>query len=344
MLVLPTIILVLSGVAGTGGIILNVKSVADSLDASAKNRFVQERNERNILRFESCSEKLDKALNDLGKQRMVITKNFKLFIDAFEKIHNRPEFTVNESEAFPQFDIKEIENVSIVAGEVLGMAGGAVIGSSLGAAASSGTTAAVMALGKASTGAKIAELAGAAKVKAALAALGGGAVNCGGGGIALGTLVLNAASLGVGVLVEGFAMAYAGSVARKQADHAEKIMLNNENIVKNAIDMQLSVNCSIDEMKKASVNLCNKVYKKLVFQLKELVEKKNDWNLFTTEEKLLVENNILIVQILHYLNNTALYKVTKYNEEDEIEVIEANRKEVKDAIKKAQYGAERIGA
>lgn len=343
MLVLPTIILVLSGITGTGGIILNVKSVADSLNTSAKNRFVQGRNEKNILRYESCSESLEKALNDLGRQRIVITKNFDLFIQAFEKIHNRPEFSLNESEDFPKFNIKEIKNVSVIAGEILSMAGGTVIGSSLGAAASSGTTAAVMALGKASTGAKIANLAGAAKVKAALAALGGGAVSCGGGGIALGTLVLNAVSFGVGILAEGFAMAYTTSVAKKQADSAEKIMLDNEKILSELIDMQLSLNCSIGKMKKASVNLCNNVYKKLVFQMKELVEEKNNWNLFTDEEKKLVENNILIVQILHYLNNTALYKVTKFNEEkDEVEDIKANTEEIKNAIEKAQHAAERI--
>lgn len=343
MLILPTILIVLSGVSGAGGLMLTAKSTVDSLNATAKNRFVQERNERNLLRFDSCSENLDKSLNDLGKQRMVITKNFNVFIDAFEKIHNRPEFSTGENVDFPKFDIKEIRNVSVVAEVTLGMAGGAVIGSSLGAAAASGTTTAVIALGKASTGVKIANLAGAAKVKAALAALGGGAINCGGGGIALGTLVLNAASVGVGVLVEGIAMAYVGSFARKQADKAEEILLDNEKIIEDAIKMQLEVTCAIDEMKRVSVNVCNKVYKRLVFQMKQLVEEKNDWNLFTDEEKLLVENNILIVQILHYLNNIPLYKVAKYNEErDEVEEIEANTKEVESAIKKAQYSVERI--
>ena len=345
MLILPTILLTLSGISGAGGLALTVKSVADSLDASAKNRFVQERNERNLLRFEACSTKLNDALLDLGKQRMVITKNFNVFINAFEKIHNRPEFSMSEDADFPKFDVEEIKNVSVVSEAILGATGGALIGSSLGAAAANGTTAAVMALGEASTGTKIAELAGAAKVKAALAALGGGAVSCGGGGIALGKIVINAASFGVGILVEGIAMAYAGSVAKKQADRAEKILFDNEKVINDAIDMQLSVSCSADEMKRASVNLCNKVYKKLVFQMKELVETKNDWNLFTDEEKILVENNILIVQILHYLNNTPLYKVTEYNDKkDEVKEVLANTKEVKEAIKKAQYSAERVEA
>lgn len=342
MLILPVALLALSGISGAGGIALSAKGAVDSINASATNRFVQERNERNLLRFQTCSEDLEKVLNDLGKQRMTISKNLNVFVCAFEKIHNRPEFSKVESPEFPEFDIAEIKNVSVVADLVLGTTSGALAGSALGAAAASGTTSAVMALGKASTGAKIAKLSGIAKTNAALAALGGGAVKYGGGGIVLGKLVLNAASLGVGVLVEGIAMAYASSVARKQADRAKETVIENEQIINDAIDMQLSIMAVAGEMKAASVSLCNKVYKKLVFQLKALVEEKNDWNLFTDEEKMLVENNILVVQILHYLNNTPLYKITKYNEDGEAEEIGENNKEVRTAIKKARQRTERI--
>ena len=76
MLILPTILLTLSGISGAGGIALSVKSVVDSMQAASTNRYVQERNERNLLRFEAVSGKLDKALETLGEQRMVIAKNF----------------------------------------------------------------------------------------------------------------------------------------------------------------------------------------------------------------------------------------------------------------------------
>ena len=231
MLILPTILLTLSGISGAGGIALSVKSVVDSMQAASTNRYVQERNERNLFRFEAVSGKLDKALETLGEQRMVIAKNFSVFIKAFEQIHNRPEFSTKENKAFPSFSFDEIKNVSVVANAVVGTAGGAVVGSALGAAAASGTTSAIIALGKASTGAKIAELHGAAQTKAAIAALGGGAKAAGGGGIALGTVVLNAATLGVATLVEGIAMAYASSVAKKEADKAKSAMEENERII-----------------------------------------------------------------------------------------------------------------
>jgi hypothetical protein len=342
MLVLPTIIFTLSAISGGSGLLLTAKSAIDTLEAASTNRYVQERNERSLLRFDACSQKLDVALTDLGKQRMTISKNFSVFINAFEKIHNRPEFSKGEDAEFPEFDFDEIKNISIVAGTVIGLSGGAVAGSALGAAAASGTTSAIMALGKASTGARIAGLSGAAKAKAALAALGGGAKAAGGGGIALGAMVLNAASLGVATLVEGIAMAYAGSVAKKEADKARDTLEKNEQIIQSAIDLQLDVTCSIDDIKKASISLCNNVYKKLVFQLKDLVAKKNDWNEYTDEEKALVENNILVVQILHYLNNIPVYKVTKQNEKGEPEEVVANVSEVNNAIKKAKKTAERM--
>lgn len=336
MLVLPTIIIALSSISGAGGIALSAKSLVDSMNASATNRFTQEQNERNILRFQAASDKLNSALEELGKQRMVITKNFSVFIDAFERLHNRPEFSREESVDFPELDFNEIKNVSIVAANFLGATVGAIGGSVLAAAATSGTTAAVMALGTASTGAKIAELAGAAATKAALAALGGGAIAAGGGGIALGTLVLNAASFGVGALVEGIAMAYAGSVAKKHADQAKEEMQKNELIINDAISMQIQICSSAMNMKQVSVDLCNNVYKPLVLQMKALVDSKCDWNSFSGEEKLLVENTILIVQILHYLNNTPLYKVTKHNSDGEVEEVVSNSDEVMSALNKAQ--------
>ena len=71
MIALPTIILALSTISGAGGIALSVKSVDDSINASSTNRYVQERNERNLLRFEACSRKLNDSLNKLGEQRMI---------------------------------------------------------------------------------------------------------------------------------------------------------------------------------------------------------------------------------------------------------------------------------
>lgn len=336
MLVLPTVLLALSGISGAGGLVLTVKSSIDSLNVSSKNRVIQEKNERNILRFESCSEKLQNSLDDLGKQRMAIARNFSVFIKAFERIKNKPTFKNTKEDVLPEFNIDEIKNISVVADMALGGTGGAVAGSILGAVAASGTTSLVMALGRASTGIKIAELSGIAKIDATLAALGGGAINVGGGGIALGTIVLNATTLGIGALVQGLAMSYAGSVAKKKTDEASEQLDKNEIIIREAIEMQMAVIQSIEKIKGVSVQVCNKVYKPLAFEMRDLVNREDDWDKYNAEEQKLIENNIHIVQLLNYLNNIPMYKVVKVNAEGEIEEVEANTKEVNDAIKIAK--------
>ena len=95
-------------------------------------------------------------------------------------------------------------------------------------------------------------------------------------------------------------------------------------------------------MKRVCVSLCNKVYKPLVLKMRDLVETKTDWDDFSDSEKTLVENNILIVQILQYLNNVALFKVTKYNDNNEVEEVVSNAEEVDSALKKAKNGASRL--
>ena len=332
MLVLPTIILILSGISGTGGILLSAKSVADSLNASATTRAAQERNDRNLLRFQSVSNKLEETMEQLGRQRMVITKNFKAFTEAFEKIHNRPDFINVESGSIPSFRFEEIKSVSVLADQFLGAAAGALGGAALAAAATSGTTSAVMAIGTASTGIKIAELSGAAAAKAALAALGGGSLAVGGGGIALGTLVLNVASLGIGALIEGIAMAYSGSKVKKKANEMKQAVIDNEQIINDAIDLQLRIRKSAEDMNNAAGTLNNRVYVPNVKRLIELVNEKTDWNEYSKEEKLLVENNIRIVQLMHHLNNTPLYVVKSMNEKGEVEDVEDNAEGVAEAI------------
>lgn len=76
-----------------------------------------------------------------------------------------------------------------------------------GAATAVGTYGLIGAFGAASTGTAIASLSGAAATNATLAWLGGGALAAGGGGMALGTMVLGGIVAGPAVLVGGFFIA-----------------------------------------------------------------------------------------------------------------------------------------
>lgn len=336
MIVIPAVISVLSAASGTGGLVLSVKGFIDQLDADATTRYVQEQNERNMLRLDEVSKRTDQEFNALGKQRLAISKNFGVFVKCFEKIHNKPEFSSFQDPDLAAFDFAEIESVSVFADLDALTAAGAVVGSVFGAAAAGGTNSALWALGKAQLGARASRLHGYAKSRAILTALGGGAKRVGGGGVALGKLMLNMASMGTGFLIEGLAMSFSASLAKKNADEAKKELHKNEALLSRAIEMQLDLAVAAERLRGVSVRLCNGTYKELVLQFRDLVEKKTDWEAFTAQERKLVENCVLMVQLLHGLNNVPLYKVTKYNAEGEVESVEPNFSEVYEKINYAK--------
>lgn len=88
-------------------------------------------------------------------------------------------------------------------------------------AASQGTTALVGLFGTASTGTAIGGLSGAAATNATLAWLGGGSLAAGGGGMALGTLMLSGIAAGPALMVGGFVLGGKGEKALTEAYHCE---------------------------------------------------------------------------------------------------------------------------
>jgi hypothetical protein len=86
-----------------------------------------------------------------------------------------------------------------------------------GAGASAGTTALIGLLGTASTGTAISGLTGVAATNATLAWLGGGSLAAGGGGMALGTVILGGIVLGPAILVGGLVLGSSGEKALTEA-------------------------------------------------------------------------------------------------------------------------------
>ena len=130
-------------------------------------------------------------------------------IEALEKVHITP------------VQIRELKVATIEAHRV---ATGAVsmIGASAGASA--GTTSLIGLLGTASTGTAISSVTGVAATNATLAWLGGGSLAAGGGGMALGTLVLGGITFAPAVLVGGLVLASRGRKALTEAyDYDAKV-------------------------------------------------------------------------------------------------------------------------
>lgn len=284
---------------------------AKNMILSATKCLSQSQNKSHLLRLEAFSKNLTDLLEDLGKKRVVITKNFSVFIEAFEQIKKIPELLDIKDTAFPPFNFGEIGNLYAFAAKENPLRSVT--------AATSGINAAI---NQTKSRSPYLLFIPTNKEADALALL------------TLGSML----HLNVTKLITSIAVTHVDSVAKKQANEDHKIMPNNETIINDAIDMQLSLFHLADEMKSVSVDIFNNVYKPIVLKLKELVSHKKNWKRYKSDEKKLVENAILVVQILHYLNNTPLYKITKMNDEGKVEEVEANAEEVKEVINNAQQG------
>jgi hypothetical protein len=314
---IPVALLILGGI-GTG-----LKGGFDTYEAKKSMDSSKSRNDDNVAMFNRQSTGTNASLEALGKTELETAKSLERFLTAFEKIHNKPEFSGQKLNAsLPEFKHKEIRETSIATGAFLGAAGSAAAGAVFAAAASAGTMAAVTALGTASTGTAIASLSGAAATKAALAVLGGGTLAVGGGGVALGTMVLTASTAGVGVLVGGIAFVITGNTLRKKADEVYAEMLKNERVINKNTTSLKRIGAVANELQ-STLNTIRSIYAREAQKLENLIAMESDWNRFTPDEARVVENNILIVSLLHKLINTPVLKGENEVTDNGIEVREA---------------------
>lgn len=309
----------LAGAAGVGGI---AKGGSQVLKANSTMKELQVQHQQNLARLEKRNKECVRDMDKLGRKELEILKSFQEFSTVFEKIKNRPEFAKIQKQGIclPQYDGEELKKASVGANTLLGGLGGAAAGTAGGFAASGAATAVVMALGTASTGVPIASLSGAAATNATLAALGGGSLAAGGGGMALGTTVLGAATLGVGLLIGGVIFGITGgkisSDAKKAQKKIEKETQQTEEICNYLLDLQGTANRygrKLDEV--------GSMYHEYMEKLKWMVvmQGRADWDWYTEPEKQLVNNTALLVKLLYDMCKVEL--VQKSEEEDAMNTI-----------------------
>lgn len=326
---LPIILIAAAAAAAAGGAVTVASSAVKAKDAYDRREEARSRDKRNRERLERQNKITCSDMDNVGKLEFEILKSFKDFSDVYEKIKNRPEFKdckVNGVN-IPKYDAEKIKEVSVAARVLLASISGAALGTIGGFAAAGATTAAVMALGTASTGTAIASLSGAAATNATLAALGGGTIAAGGGGVALGTTVLGAATLGVGLLVGGVIFSIAASSFSDEADEAWKQMLECEK-KRNRIIVYLKDLSDTAKNYKKSLDFVNAVYQSHLKQLQNIVYdmKKTEWELFTREEKLCLENTALLVGLLYSMCKVQIVKKSANEKElNEVNTYEINK-------------------
>lgn len=317
---LPLILGIAAAVAGTTGVGFGIHGGVKMKQANDKLKDAQKRNDANSARLERMNKSACRAMDILGENEMRVLSEFQLFADLFERIKNRPEFTDIKigNLTIPKFDGEEIKKASVGASVLIGGLGGAALGTAGGFAAYGATTAAVMALGTASTGTAISALSGAAATNATLAALGGGSLVTGGGGIALGTTILGAATLGVALLVGGVIFSCTSSKLSGKADKAWDQMLSNEQQINNLCNY-LSDLQRTAETYNATLLRMRSLYLKQLGKMRNIVDSYNEkyvnWQNLSSEEQLVIENMVLIVGMLYNMCKVQL--VHKSNSSDQ---------------------------
>lgn len=332
---LPLILGVGAAVAGVAGVGSGVHGAKKMKDAKDTMKSAESRHKSNITRFENQNKVTTNDMDNLGKKELEILKSFDDFVDVFERIQGRPEFKTYNKDGIniPKYDEQELKKVSIGAGVLLGGISGAALGTAGGFAAAGATTAAVMALGTASTGASIASLSGVAATNATLAALGGGAIAAGGGGMALGSTILGAATLGVGLLVGGVIFNITGSSLSNKADEAWSQVLKAEREI-DKLCLYMKDLSNISQKYNKAISSVEKVYRDYLNRLMQIVyiDNKTDWNEFTDGEKLITENTVLLVNLLFNMGKVKLVLIS----EDESEHNRINTEEVNKSIENAE--------
>lgn len=314
---LPIILGIGAAIAAVGGIASGIHGGVKMKEANDTMSAAKERHDKNVARFEAANLTTSKVMDKVGKTELQILKDFEEFSDVWSKIHNKPEFRSFESGnvKITEYSTEELNKISVGASVLLGGLGGAAVGTAGGFAAAGATTAAVMALGTASTGTAIASLSGVAATNAALAALGGGAIAAGGGGMALGTTILGASTLGVGLLIGGVIFSIAGSSVSDKADKAWFQMKDEEDII-NELCIYLTDLENVAQ--KYFITLCNvnNRYKEWFVNLKTVIDSgKTEWNAFTQEERLNAENTVLSVGLLYEMCKVKLVLASENDEQ-----------------------------
>lgn len=310
---LPVILGVVAAISATSGLGAGAHGGVKMKKANnTLSRATQLRDDA-VKRFEVKNKVTTTVMDELGKLELEICAQFQEFADVLEKIQGRPEFKEYDKNGvnIPQYDPEELKKVSVGASVLLGGVGGAAFGTIGGFAAAGATTAAVMALGTASTGTAISTLSGVAATNATLAALGGGSLAAGGGGMALGSTMLGVSTAGIGILVGGIIFNVAGSALSKKADEAYMQAIK----ISQQVDI---INQYLGDLHQFAVkykDLLGKVkaiYEKKFAKMKSMVVDQNrtQWAEYTEEEKMLVRNTVLLVGLLYKMCKVKLVNKT----------------------------------
>lgn len=325
--------LIVAGVVGVYGVIKGVNGVIDQSDASDINK--------------EASNKVDKANREVDDQRKSTSENLEEYgkrkLRAFEgviedflttfgrlknvELLNTPELDKLKMEDFSTKTLTGLRgDYQALKDAGLGLGAGVSSGAALAFGAYNGT----MMLATASTGTAISALSGSAATNATLAWLGGGSIASGGGGMALGSMVL-------GGIVAGPALAIFGHILGNKGEEALNTARSNLEQAKTIESEAKLMVTSLDAIKQVTT-LADSTFTKVSRELRratrsltDVIEAHGeDFQAFTLESREVVFKTVKYAQLIKAMIDTP--------------ILDADGKLVLSTQKRAEEIAEAISA
>jgi hypothetical protein len=232
--IIPLILGAVAVFTGGAGIIAGLDGMADQEQAKEIAEDAQSRHEYACEAIEEVREATQDLAAQYGEIQIAVKQNtIGRFIALIERIGQTcsyqdrafvESFEGTKPQQISEYKADRLDAISIATGGMTAVKVGAVAGKS--------TAALVGLFGTASTGTAIGGLSGAAAHSATLAWFGGGSLAAGGGGMALGSLVLGGIALGPALLVGGFMLGSKGEKAlTKAVEYQAKVDIEIDKII-----------------------------------------------------------------------------------------------------------------
>jgi hypothetical protein len=213
-------IAIASAVVGVGA---GAVGVADMNEAEEIGKRAQKRHDKAVSELKTEWEATNKLAEEYGQMQLdIMMRTIGRFVDFIERNMGKAKQSQKEFlEGLDGISVQQIKEykTAVLEAEQFFKGGFNAIGAA--AAGYGGAMSLATSVGVASTGAAISGLSGAAAWNATLAWLGGGSLAAGGGGMALGSIVLGGITVGPAVLIGGFVLAGEGEKALTKAREYE---------------------------------------------------------------------------------------------------------------------------
>ncbi len=238
------------------GVVKGKEGVDNMKDANEIGQRAKKRHEQVVSQLQSDWETTNKLAEEYGQKQL----NVKIdiigrFVAFIEQIGQRAKQDMEFLEGLEGLSVQQIQEYKADVMEAEHFFKGGIKAVVAGAAAGQAATGFATSVGVAGTGAAISGLSGAAAWNATLAWLGGGSLAAGGGGMALGTVVLGGITVAPALAVGGFVIAGKGEEALTEARKYDAKVNVEIAKLETARDFLQQVRRRIDELRNLVENL-----------------------------------------------------------------------------------------